>query len=403
MKRRASSSGTIVARKNGFMPRYYVIDTTGKRKDCYGTIHQTKKDAREELTALLHSLNAGTHVDKSAQTVGQWLREWLELWTPKAGPKTKERYRESVEWYVIPRIGNTPLQDLDSGDVQRLYRELHATGRRRPWPGQSPGLQTKTIATLHGVLKRAMSKAVALKKIRGNPCEGVELPAADANVRSTYNDGTVDIHDCLSQEQLTRLLDSFKGHPLRPLVVLAAASGMRRGELLALQWNAVDLDKKTLHVQQTLEVTGKRNTRELRVKPPKTKSSIRNIDLPESVVAVLRAHWAQQAKDALAVGVTAPKRGLVFPHRPWEPLRHQDPGIISARFAALAKVRGFKVHLHQLRHTHASLLLRAGVPITDVAMRLGHANPSITLRVYSHAITSDQAHTVAAVDRMLSG
>ncbi len=82
-----SSSGTIVARKNGFMPRYYVIDATGARKDRYGKLHATKKEARAELTALLHSLNTGTHVDRSAGTVADWLREWLENWTGKAGPK----------------------------------------------------------------------------------------------------------------------------------------------------------------------------------------------------------------------------------------------------------------------------------------------------------------------------
>lgn len=175
---------------------------------------------------------------------------------------------------------------------------------------------------------------------------------------------------------------------------------MRRGELLALQWSAVDLDKRTVHVRQTIEATGTGQTRKLRVKPPKTDSSIREINLPEIAVSVLRSHWAQQAQDALAVGVTAPKNGLVFPFRPWEPLKHQDPSVVSTRFSALAKTLDFKIHPHQLRHTHASLLLRAGVPITDVAARLGHSNPEVTLK---DAIASDQAHTVAAVDRMLGG
>src|SRR5882672_3742301 len=177
MKRKASSSGTVVARKNGFMPHCHVTDTSGKRKDLYGHLHKTKKAAKAELTDLLTSLKTGTHVAKSNGSVAEWLREWLDLWTPKAGPKAKERYRQSLEWYVIPRIGDEMLQDIEASDIQRLYSDLHANGRKRPRPGQSPGLQAGMIAYLHGVLKRAMRKAVALKKIHSNPCEGVELPA----------------------------------------------------------------------------------------------------------------------------------------------------------------------------------------------------------------------------------
>ena len=142
---------------------------------------------------------------------------------------------------------------------------------------------------------------------------------------------------------------------------------------------------------------------EERLKSPKTKGSIRTLDLPASAVATLREHRATQRQIADKVHALLPRDALVFPAKPWEPHQPQDPGLVSARFSALAKRRGFRVHLHQLRHTHASLLLRAGIPIPDVSARLGHSNPGVTMKTYAHAIPTEQGHTVAAIEKMLGG
>lgn len=216
---------------------------------------------------------------------------------------------------------------------------------------------------------------------------------------------TVDVHNCLSQEQLTHLLDAFKTTDLDfyALVVLTAATGLRRGELLALHWDAVDLDAKTLHVRHTVEATGQGKTRLLRLKSPKTKGSIRTLDLPAVAVATVREHRAAQGQIACKVHALLPRDALVFPAKPWEPHSPQDPGLVSARFSAAAKRGRFRVHLHQLRHTHTSLLLRAGIPIPDVSAQLGHSNPGVTMKTYVHAIPTEQGHTVAAIEKMLGG
>ena len=398
-----SSSGTITTYtgKSGttYRARYYIVEG-GKRIDKYGAAHTTKKAARAELTAILNSINTGTHVDRSDMTVEGWLTHWLDKWALEVGPKAKERYSTSLSWYVVPTLGKMKLQDVTLDDVQGLYQHLREDGRRIRRATQGPGLARVTIMSIHDVFKRAMQQALASNLIARNPCIGVKIMKDSDDAPDAERPGVVSIRDCLSQTQLTALLDGFKGHEFFPLVYLAAATGARRGELLALRWADLDLEKSKLSIGKSLEEIGRGEMRTIRAKAPKTKSGARIIDLPPDSISVLREHRAKQMQAALAVGVTD-RAGLIFPRHPWEPHEYESPGSLTRRFTRLARWRGFDVHLHQLRHTHASLLLRNHVPVTDVARRLGHANASVTLQIYAHAIESDQQHTVDAVAQIL--
>ena len=408
-KAQHSSSGTITEYKSKtgttYRPRYYSTEN-GKRVDKYGNSHATKKAARAELTSILNAINIGVHVDKTELTVEQWLMDWLDKWAVEVGPKAKERYSTSLAWYVVPTLGKMKLQDVTLDDVQGLYAHLRNNGRRIRRSTQGPGLARVTILSIHDVFKRAMQQAVVSGMIVRNPCSNVKIKKADddapGNKRADEKPGVVSVRDCLSQSQLTALLEKFKDHDFYPLVNLAAATGARRGELLALKWSDLDFVRNKIAINKTLEEIGRGNERTIRAKAPKTKSGTRTLDLPPDSIAVLREHRAKQMQAALAVGVNE-RNGLMFPKHPWEPHEYESPGSLTRRFTRLARWRGFNVHLHQLRHSLASLMLRNHVPVTDVARRLGHANAAITLQIYSHSIESDQQHTVDAVAQIMRG
>ena len=197
-------------------------------------------------------------------------------------------------------------------------------------------------------------------------------------------------------EQLRAFLKAIAEDRLHALWRLTATTGMRRGELLGLHWSAVDLDNARLRVETALIVTP---DHELRFETPKTERSRRVVDLDAVTVAALRSHRKRQAAEELAsLGawpVDGSGGGLVFTDEVGRPL---PPAWVSRRFTALAKAAGLpRIRLHDLRHTAATLLLRAGTPAHVVAQRLGHASPSITMDVYAHTLEDQRSGAADAI------
>jgi integrase len=290
-------------------------------------------------------------------------------------PKTVERYRELAETQIIPYLGNRVMQHLRPHEVADWHNTLLKSGAKNGRP-----LSPRTVGHAHRVLHRALQRALESEVLARN--------VASVRRPPKVQDEEIEI---LTAEQIDLVLTTLEGHPLYAITALALATGMRRGELLALRLCDVDLDAATLRVERSLEETAKG----LRFKPPKTKHGRRTISLPASAVSVLRVHWRQQLESRLGLGLGKPEpETLIFSNPDGSPL---SPDNLSRDWRRACRLLGLPmVMFHALRHTHASALIAKGLDVVQISRRLGHGSPVITLRTYGHLFaTLDSAAAVA--------
>ena len=359
---------------------YLGKDAKGKPIQKWHTVHGTKRDAERRQAELVHEVNSGAYVAPSHLTLGQYLERWLTHSATQVRPKTHERYAEIANVHLVPALGHVSLDKLKPMQIQSYYDEALSTGRRRDGKGLSP----QTVLHHHRVLKGALRQAVLWQLLSRNPADAVVPPRPEvAKVR------------VLTEEETATLLASIRTSVLYPPTALALATGMRRGEVLGLRWAEVDFDEGKLRVVATLGQT----KAGVSFGEPKTAKSRRVVALPRSVVETLRAHKAKQAKARLLLGSAYMDHGLVFPlpdGRPWEPDRFTES------FLSFADKHGFEgLRFHDLRHTHATQLLRGGLHPKVVSERLGHSNIGITLNTYSHVLPDMQQEAAIAIDKVL--
>ena len=356
---------------------------TGKRLTQYATVRGTKKDAERELNKQLAQVDEGSFVERSATTVAEYARHWqTAIAAAKASAKTLERYGEIIAQHIIPRLGNIALQKLDGGKIDEFYAHLRMAGRR----DSKGGLAAQTVMHIHRLLSQILSSAVKARKLRASPMQAVQTTP---KVRREEI-------QVLDDAELAKLLKHLKGRSIYMPVLTAASTGMRRGEILALRWKDIDLDRATLQVAQVIEET----KAGLALKEPKTERSRRTIALPARLVQEFRQHRKEQAELRLKLGLGKDERDLVFPTFDGH-LRSPRP--FSKEFAREAEAAGVPhVTFHGLRHTHITHLLRSGVPVHVVSARAGHANPSVTLNIYAHLLPGQQEGAAAVVDAALN-
>jgi integrase len=364
--------GNITKRgKQSWQIKFDVGTTKGKRQTRYATVRGTYKDAQKELTRLLTAADTGTLPDPSRQTVAEYLGAWLDSAVDQS-PKTLERYRELAERQIFPHLGDMPLQRLRPEHLSAWHSEL-----------LNGGLSARTVGHAHRVLGVALKRAVENGTLARNVASVRKPPAVEEQEI-----------EMLTPEQVSSVLEALAGHTLYPIVSLALATGMRRGELLSLQWSDVDLDRAVLRVERSVEETKVG----LRVKPPKTKRGRRNISLPPETVTMLREHRKRQIELRLAFGQGG-QPALVFSTIEGELL---SPNGVSRSWRQTCKTRGLPlVPFHSIRHAHASALIRAGVDILTISRRLGHSSASMTLDVYGHLIEGSDAAAAAVLASVL--
>jgi integrase len=230
----------------------------------------------------------------------------------------------------------------------------------------------------------------------------VELEILSRNVAHAVKPPRVESEEVeiLKQEQVEGVLTRLEGHPLLPIVTFALASGMRRGEICALAWGAVDLDKATVRVERNMEET---KAAGLRLKAPKTAAGRRTISLPLHAVEMLRAHYRAQIELRLQLGIAGrPGAGdWIFPGS-LDGSQPYPPDKLSRDWGNVVRDRKLpQVMFHALRHTHVSALIAAGQDVVSVSKRIGHSSPAITLKVYSHLFsTAGDAAAAEAIERM---
>jgi integrase len=380
-------SGHIRRRGEGSWELKYEVGTdprTGKRITKYQSFKGTKREAQAELIRLMDAVRRGDYIDPSKVTVSEFLNRWDKDWAANnVSPKTRERFSQLIMHQVQPHLGNMPIQKLRAVHLNELYGKLLRDGR--VGGGE---LSAKTVGHVHRCLRRAFGHAAQWGLITQNPAALVHPPRVQQ--------AEIEI---LRENEVEAMLASLRDRNalLCTIAIVALGSGLRRGELCALRWSNIDLDSRTLRIEQSLEQT----RAGLRFKAPKTKHGLRSMALPASVISELRAHWRTQNEQRLALGIgRSTPTDLVFPAWDGRPLM---PNTLSREWSrAIAAIGGRQISLHALRHTHASSLIAAGVDILTVSRRLGHANPTITLGVYGHLYGNTDDRAAQAIDAMLS-
>jgi integrase len=357
-------------------------DGAGKRKAIIKTIRGTKKQAELEMRRIQHEIDNGVFTQPSKLTVGAFLERWLNDYAKtNTSAKTQERYAQLIGRNTVPVLGSVLLDKLTPLQIQGFYTHLLESGRL---DGKG-GLSAKTVVQIHRILREALKHAVRWRELSTNPADAVEPPRPKRVDVSVFDD-----------EQVVKLVEAVTGTPLYLPVVLGITTGMRRGEILGLRWQDVDLKAGTLAVRQSLEET----KAGLAFKEPKTPKSRRVVALPDFTVQALVKHKAAQAQQKLQSDRDAYREhGLVIAWPDGKPFR---PHYITLGFARVAKSLGLpSTRFHDLRHTHASQLMHEGEHPKVVSERLGHSTVGITLDRYSHLLPGMQEEAARRIDARL--
>lgn len=368
---------------------------SGRRLTRYHSFKGTKREAEAELVRLKAGAAQGNYVDPSKISVADFLERWQSDWVKlNLTLKTAERYGQLIRTHIVPRIGATPVQKLKPASLASLYSEMMTNGRLAARKGRTigSGLSPQTAAYVHRILHRAFGHALQWGLVASNPAAAVDVP------RAKRPEITI-----LTEDQVNAALPALRGSTLYPIAALGLATGMRRGELLALRWKDTDLDGGRLRIDRSLEQTKptEQNRTGLRFKEPKTTHGRRSVSLPASIVTELRNHRKEQLEQRVALGQgKEPSDALVFCHLDGSPLL---PHSISTQWSRVAKRLKLKdVTLNAWRHTHASQLIAAGVDVLSISRRLGHGSPSITLDVYGHLFHSRDDHAANVFEKAFS-
>ena len=306
-------------------------------------------------------------------------RTWLPRKTRQLRPVTFDGYRRQLRLYILPHLGHVPLRSLRVEQIETLYEHLLTAGRAEC----IGGLSTKTVLETHVLLRQILDDAVARGLLPSNPARQAVPPRHRRDQHRRRMAWTA--------RELATFLAGTAGHRHHRTWWLAAHTGIRRSELIGLQWRDIDLEHRRLSITRTIVAVNGR----MHPSNGKTANAARTIDLDERTLAIL-ARWRQDHTERF--GRVDPERGLVVR----DDGELVNPQSISQGFdRAVARTDLPRLSLHGLRHTHASLLLRAGVPLKVVSERLGHSTPAFTMATYQHVLPGMQAEAAATFASLL--
>lgn len=358
-----------------------------KRRTIVRRGYRTRKLAEAALAETRKQVESGSYVGaRNRQQVGAFLDEWLRTVEPSLRQSTAYSYRRNLEQHVIPRIGGLALTEVDGGTLNALYALLAEPGSNLVKPDR--GLSRRTINYIATVLGRAFADAERWGRIPRNPAQRADPPKSSGHRKVEQPTWNADeVRSFLARAEAEQDSDAT-------LWRFLVSTGCRRGEALGLRWRDVDLDEGRATIVQTVGVVA----HEIVVNAPKTKASVRTVDVDPVTVERLRAHRRAQLELRLSVGRGWRDRDLVFGAADGD---YAHPEAVTKRFGRRVRAWGFPpIPLHSLRHTWATLALRAGVHPRVVQEQLGHSTIATTLGVYSHVtegLNRDAAQTVAAL------
>jgi len=357
-----------------------VLKETEERRRETKAGFATQKECQAAMNKLLVAVEQHSYTTPTKASVREYLtKEWLPAVKATIRPSTYNSYVQHVECHVAPHIGSVKLAKLTGSQVNALYAKLAETGKKDGKTGLSP----MTVHHVHSCLHKACKDAVRWGHLPRNPLDAADPPRKKGDDTKEMRTWT--------KEQLKAFLEAVADERLSALWHTIAMTGMRRGEAIGLRWSDVDLENARLSVRRALIPIN----RDVVVSAPKTAKGRRVIAVDPGTVEVLKRQAARQLDEQLDQGVTWVETGLVFTRENGEAL---DPESVSRYFRQAVKQSMLpQIRLHDLRHTHATLALQAGIHPKVVSERLGHATIAITLDTYSHAIPAMQEEAAALI------
>ena len=380
-KRRANGEGNIRKRKDGRWEGRYTVgyDPESGKRIIKNVLGKTQAEVKEKLkTAISESQRldvskAGTY------TVASWVRTWYEVYAePRIRPNTKAYYTNYIENHIVPGIGDVPLDKLTTIQIQRFYNNLQKTGRvqRKNFPPlKDASLSPRVVRGVHTLLHNCLEQAVAEHLLLTNPAQGCKLPQLEKKEMKI-----------LPQEKIGMYLAEAEKRGLLAAFYLELTTGLRRGELLALQWTDLDVESRTLAVtKQVNRING-----ELVVSPPKTRNSVRTLALPQQAVDLLVAEHKKHPRNPYLF--PSPKTGTMY-----------DPDAFRRTHDKILKAIGAEhIRFHDLRHTFATLSLKSGVDVKTLSAMLGHVSAATTLDIYTHITNPMRSEAAAKIDQRIA-
>ena len=367
-KKRANGEGNIRKRKDGRWEGRYTAGydaKTGKRI-IRNVLGKTQAEVKEKLKAAIAE-SQGIEVRKSEDeyTVATWLRTWYELYAkPNVRTATANRYQLIIEQYTVPRIGNIKLKKLTTRHLQKLYKELLESGRIHVGKNQDKGLSTTTVHSVHLMLHCALERAVKERLIPRNPCEDCIVP------KPRKLDMKI-----LPPEHMKAYLEAAERRGLLPMFYLELVSGLRKGELVALRWDDLNIQQRTISVSKQYV---RNPDGSLELTRPKTENSVRLVSIPQAAVELLIQEHDKH-----------PDSPYLFPSPLTGEMYHPD-SVVNFHKKILRDAGLGHLRFHDLRHTFATTALQNGVDVKTVSSMLGHFDAGFTLRTYTHATRQKQ-------------
>ena len=376
-KKRANGEGSIRKKPSGRWEGRYTqgIDPVTGRAIQKSVSAKTQAECKEKLAKAIRE-NRGVPLNHTGDyTAAEWCRLWFETYSkPNIRYNTAKGYEGIIEHHIIPAIGAIKLKQLSSIHIQRMYNDLKENGRMPRGAKQNDKALSNTfVRRVHAVLQAALKQAVKERLIPHNPCENCRIPPKDKKEMTI-----------LPPEKIGRYLQEAEKYGVLPMFYLELSSGLRRGELLALQWEDLNVKERILTVNK--QVT--RMEGELDVTEPKTKNSVRKVALSQQAVDLLVQEHELHPDNPILF--PSPRTGGYW-----------SPDAVSRINRKLLKNAGIEEHVrfHDLRHTFATLALENGMDVKTLSAMLGHVSAATTLDIYTH-ITDDMRLTAAAnIDR----
>ena len=373
------ASGNIVERVRKSGKKCYEITVegardplTGRRNRVYCTVNGSEKEAKKLMHRMINDMEQNKIVKKNHKTVEEWMEEWISLYLPNVEETTRVGYKTKLRCYIKPALGDIQICSLRAEHVQKMVNDMLARG-----------LSPKNIRDTFNNINAAMKKAVVLRYIPYNPCEGVVLPKLKKYRAKVYDN-----------QMIHTLLDTAEGTDMYLPILLGVTVGLRRGEMIALRWDDIDFKTNTIKVRSNM-VNGENGCI---IKAPKSEAGIRDIKVGDEVMAELRKARLQHMEDAL----TSPHfQNLNFV------IRQEDgspmlPDSMTRKWSRFLKDNDLPhIRLHDLRHSNATALIQAGVNPRVVQQRLGHSDVNITLNTYTHVLPEMDIDAAAKLDAIM--
>lgn len=371
------AQGSIIQRGKTYSVKVpYKDPADGKWKSVWRTA-PSKRQAERLRTELLAEIDKGGYRKPTKETVADYLQFWLVNYArQRLTPKSYERYESVVRIHIAPSIGGIPLAGLRPEALQALYAAK-----------LDGGLASMSVKYIHTIMHKALAIAVKWEKLPRNVADSVDPPRASRTEMQIWD-----------ESEIVRFLRAAQTTPYHPLFALALYSGARRGELLALRWQDMDLERGQMSISRSLHQVGARFV----FTEPKTAKSRRMVALPSTATILLRQLRESTEHVHARLGGVVRGSDLIFTASvDGKPLR---PNTVSRAWGNLAKLADVKViRFHDARHSHAALLIKQGIHLKIISERLGHANISVTADTYGHLLPGIQEAAAARFDQAITG